>query len=179
MNDKGHKTDAPAKTPQSTNDLTHAAPEDHHNRDIYLARYSEHNSRLQTWIGGYGAGLASLLVYQFRTAIGDTRELWKAKGLNAEPAMNSILAGMHEDLSLSLRFVAVAIALQVILLGLNKATQFAQAHMSDQRKEWTGWDKFSVWFSDQYWFDALCDMASVGLLATATVWGIKALGITP
>jgi hypothetical protein len=28
----------------------------HHKKEQYLARYAERNARLQTWIGGYGAG---------------------------------------------------------------------------------------------------------------------------
>jgi hypothetical protein len=169
-------TDADPKTTAATPEKL---PEDYHEKAVYLARYSEHNARLQTWIGGYGAGLASLLVYQFRTAVGDTRELWRNKGPKADAALNAVLAEMHYELSCSLRLIAAAIAIQVVLLALNKSTQFAQAHMSDQQIDWSPWDKFSIWFSDKYWFDALCDIASICLLATATVFGIEALGLTP
>src|SRR5258708_40355771 len=41
---------------QAATAATQAAGKYHHKTETYLARYAEHNARLQTWIGGYGAG---------------------------------------------------------------------------------------------------------------------------
>ena len=157
------------------------APEDskyHHKKEAYLARYAEHSARLQTWIGGYGAGLASLLVYQFRTAVADAKELWKsAAGKdNATPLIDK-MTSMHSQLSCALVLIAVALGLQVVLLYLNKATQFAITHSDDNEEKWSLWDKLSEKFSGFYWFDALCDAGSIGLLGLATYEGIRALGL--
>jgi hypothetical protein len=141
----------------------------------YHDRYCEHSSRLQTWIGGYGAGLASLLVYQFRTAVGDTRELWKSKGVPTDGMMNVAIADMHRDLALALRSIAIAIALQVVLLVLNKASQFALANRSKETRRF----RLSHWFSEQYCVDATLDFVSVVLLILATLAGIESLGLTP
>ena len=152
----------------------------HHNVDKYLARYAEHSARLQTWIGGYGAGLASLLVYQFRTALMDTKELWKSHhGADDAPVLIGKTTSMHSQLSCALMLIAVALGLQVIVLLMNKATQFSITHSDDDENNWDGWEKFSEKFSGSYWFDALCDIASVLLLAVATTEGIRALGLLP
>jgi len=152
----------------------------HHDKDKYLARYAEHNARLQTWIGGYGAGLSSLLVYQFRTAIGDAKELWKsAAGADNAPTILLKVAGMHERLSYALVLIAVALGLQVVLLNLNKATQFSITHSDEDETKWTWWENVSEKFSALYSFDALCDAASIGLLGMATYEGILALGLVP
>jgi hypothetical protein len=80
----------------------------------HLARYAEHSSRIQTLIGGYGAGLASLLVYQFRTAVTDTKDSWKVQtGQVASKKLDEILSGMHADLRAALELVAMALAIQV------------------------------------------------------------------
>lgn len=150
---------------------------------VHLERYSERNSRLQTWIGGCGVGFASLLVYQFRTAFSNTQALWQAKGATAAAlsgqALSVVLANMHQDLLYSLRLVAVAIAIQVGLLTLNKHTQLAQAHVSDDDKQWSWWEQFSIWCCNQSWIELRCELASIGLLALATVFGLEALGIQP
>lgn len=151
----------------------------HHDKDAYLARYAEHNARLQTWIGGYGAGLASLLVYQFRTAIADAKDLWKSASGGADNARPLIdkLTSMHSELSCALVLIAAALGLQVVLLFLNKATQFAITHSDDNQANWDWWERLSEKFSGFYWFDALCDAGSIGLLGLATYEGIRALGL--
>lgn len=150
----------------------------HHDKETYLARYAEHNARLQTWIGGYGAGLASLLVYQFRTAIGDAKELWRsAAGTNNAPALIAKTTSMHNQLSCALMLIAIALGLQVVLLYLNKATQFSITHSDEDETKWNWWERHSEKFSGLYWFDALCDAGSIGLLGLATYEGIRALGL--
>jgi hypothetical protein len=150
----------------------------HHKKEAYLARYAEHNARLQTWIGGYGAGLASLLVYQFRTAIADAKEFWKsAAGTDNGTPLIDKMTSMHSQLSCALVLIAVALGLQVVLLYMNKATQFAITHSDDDEEKWSLWDKLSEKFSGFYWFDALCDAGSIGLLGLATYEGIRALGL--
>jgi hypothetical protein len=150
----------------------------HHKAETYLARYAEHNARLQTWIGGYGAGLASLLVYQFRTAIGDAKDLWKsASGADNAPALIAKMTDMRSELACALLLIAFALGLQVALLCLNKATQFSIAHSNEDEDEWNLWEKFSERFSGWYSFDAACDIGSVGLLSIATYEGIRALGL--
>jgi hypothetical protein len=150
----------------------------HHKTETYLARYAEHNARLQTWIGGYGAGLASLLVYQFRTAIGDTKELWKsASGADNAQALIAKMTSMHNELSCALMLIAIALGLQVVLLFLNKATQFSIAHSDEDETKWNLWETFSEMFSGWYSFDAVCDVGSIGLLGFATYEGIRALGL--
>jgi hypothetical protein len=152
----------------------------HHKKEQYLARYAEHNARLQTWIGGYGAGLASLLVYQFRTAIADSKELWKsAAGTDNAPALIAKMTNMHSQLSCALSLIAIALGLQVVLLYLNKSTQFAITHSDNDQARWSPWERISEKFSSLYWFDALCDAGSIGLLVVATYEGIKALGLVP
>lgn len=151
---------------------------------VYLARYAEHNSRLQTWIGGYGAGLASLLVYQFRTAVTDTKALWQANGgataaILAGNPLDALLSEMHLRLSHSLRLIALALAIQVTLLTLNKYTQLAQAHAPDDTANQSRWQRVAIWICNQSWIDLVCDVASIVLLAAATVYGVKALGIQP
>jgi hypothetical protein len=150
----------------------------HHKTEAYLARYAEHNARLQTWIGGYGAGLASLLVYQFRTAIGDAKELGKsASEANHAPALVAKMTSMHNELSCALMLIALALGLQVVLLFLNKATQFSIAHSDEDEDKWNLWEKLSERFSGWYSFDAACDVGSIGLLGLATYEGIRALGL--
>jgi hypothetical protein len=150
----------------------------HHNKDTYLARYAEHNARLQTWIGGYGAGLASLLVYQFRTAIGDAKELWKsATGADNAPVLIAKTTSMHSQLSCALTLIAIALGFQVVLLYLNKATQFSITHSDEDESKWNWWEKLSESFSGLYLFDALCDVGSISLLGLATYEGIRALGL--
>jgi hypothetical protein len=152
----------------------------HHNTGTYLARYAEHNARLQTWIGGYGAGLASLLVYQFRTAIADAKELGKSSsGADHAPALIAKMTSMHNELSCALMLIALALGLQVVLLFLNKATQFSIAHSDEDEGKWNPWEKFSERFSGWYSFDAACDVGSIGLLGLATYEGIRALGLVP
>jgi hypothetical protein len=152
----------------------------HHKKEAYLARYAEHNARLQTWIGGYGAGLASLLVYQFRTAISDAKELWRSHGGTDTAAAPVIkLTNMHAELACALTLIAIALALQVVLLYLNKATQFAITHSDEEEANWSRWEGISEWFSGFYWFDAVCDAVSIGLLGLATYEGIRALGLVP
>jgi hypothetical protein len=73
--------------------------------------------------------------------------------------------------------IAVALGLQVVLLYLNKATQFSITHSDEDETKWSPWEKISEKFSGLYWFDALCDAGSVGLLGVATYAGIKALGL--
>jgi hypothetical protein len=150
----------------------------HHETEAYLARYAEHNARLQTWIGGYGAGLASLLVYQFRTAIGDAKELGKsASEADHAPALIAKMTSMHNELSCALMLIALALGVQVVLLFLNKATQFSIAHSDEDEDKWNPWEKFSERFSGWYSFDAACDVGSIGLLGLATYEGIRALGL--
>jgi hypothetical protein len=152
----------------------------HHKKEAYLARYAEHNARLQTWIGGYGAGLASLLVYQFRTAISDAKELWRSHGgADTAAALVIKLTNMHAELACALALIAIALALQIVLLYLNKATQFAITHSDEDEANWSSWEKISEWFSGFYWFDAVCDAVSIGLLGLATYEGIRALGLVP
>jgi len=150
---------------------------------VYLARYAEHSSRLQTWIGGYGAGLASLLVYQFRTAVGDTKALWEARGATAAllrgNPLDVVLWEMHLRLSQSLRLIAVALAIQVALLTLNKYTQLVQAHAPDDVAEQTCGQRLAISICNHSWIDLVCDVASIGLLALGTVYGLEALGIQP
>jgi hypothetical protein len=149
-------------------------------RQNFLERYAEHSSRLQTWIGAYGAGLASLLVYQYRTAVSDARALLQTTSVVAGTTSFSIQAQiepMHHALVVSLTLIAVGLALQVILLFLNKWSQFKIAHAPDRRAGWTPSQTAANWFSEQFWFDGLCDVGSALLLGIATYLGVRALGL--
>ena len=144
----------------------------------HLARHSEHNSRLQTWIGSYGAGLASLLVYQFRTAVADTKDSWKAHTSNAASAkLDAIVGQMHADLRAALAVVAMALALQVVLLFINKATQAALANPDKEGTIAEWWYAQSCNISLRYSIDVACDTGSIVLLAYATIRGLNALRI--
>ena len=140
--------------------------DDHHDAKTYLGRYAEHNSRLQNWIGAYGAGLASMLVYQFRTSINDVRGI--ARSATKVSGQSTFDLGiqieeMHHALALSFKLIAAALGVQILLLFLNKTSQFALAHMDENQKEWSRFDRLAEWFSRKYIFDAACDIASVGL----------------
>ena len=149
---------------------------DAHPASVHVARYSEHASRLQNWIGGYGAGLGSLLVYQYRTALSSVAETWpKSPPPQGAVALNAVMASMHAALSIAFILIAFAIAAQVSLLGLNKLTQLTLANMSENEKEWSAWDKSAAWVSRQYWLDAICDLTSIFLLVVATYYGLLAL----
>lgn len=151
---------------------------DLHERPTYVARYAEHSSRLQTWIGAYGAGLASALVYQFRTAIADARAQSGIGDLAARLRIEDDIFVMHYALGHSLRLIAAALGAQILLLLLNKTSQFAIAHMDDNASKWTRSDRAAEWFSDQYWFDLLCDLVAIGLLVRATFYATSALGLS-
>ncbi len=84
---------------------------------------------------------------------------------------------MHSELSCALMLIAFALGLQVVLLYLNKATQFSIAHSDQDETKWSYLEKFSNWFSGLYRFDAFCDAGSIVLLGFATYEGIRALGL--
>jgi hypothetical protein len=154
--------------------------DDYHDRKTYLERYSEHSARLQNWIGAYGAGLATMLAYQFRTAISDARDLARTATRNSDPPVFVIqdhISWMHYALAWSFKLIALALAAQILLLFLNKSSQFAIAHASEDAKEWSPFERVSEWFSRKFVFDAACDLASVSLLGAATYYGIAALGL--
>jgi hypothetical protein len=155
--------------------------DDHHDAKTYLGRYAEHNSRLQNWIGAYGGGLASMLVYQFRTSINDVRGIARTATKVSERYTFDLgvqIEQMHHALALSFKLIALALGLQILLLFLNKTSQFALAHMYADQSEWSIFDRVAEWFSQKYIFDATCDIASIGLLAVATLYGMRALGLT-
>jgi hypothetical protein len=119
-----------------------------------------------------------LLVYQFRAALADVKELGKAAvGPYAPQALIAKISTMHSQLSCALMVIALALGLQVVLLYLNKATQFAITHSDEDPAKWSCWETISEKFSGLYWFDALCDFGSIGLLVVATYEGIGALGL--
>jgi hypothetical protein len=154
--------------------------DDFHDRATYVARYAEHSSRLQTWIGAYGAGLASALVYQFRTALGEENDSikdfpWPSAG-RAEGFAR--IDAMHMDLRSALMLIAFALAIQVLLLFLNKGTQFSLAHLDDDEKQWSWLDRRTEWLSHQYLIDMACDAGSIVLLALATFKAMRALGLS-
>jgi hypothetical protein len=128
----------------------------------YLKRYAEHNSRLQTWIGAYGAGLASLLIYQYR---------------NIPPSAIGALIKGHAPLVRALVLIATGLIPQVLLLLANKTSQFYIAHADDDKSKWSRRERVSQWFSDVYLFDLFCDVASLVLLALATWQGLSALAL--
>lgn len=128
----------------------------------YLERYSEHARRLQTWIGGFGAGLASVLLYQFRTY--------------SETLDESKLPAARENLGSALTLIAIAIAIQVSLLLLNKFTQFILANPPAERKH-RSYTR-AEWLSERWEVDFVGDVLSVASLTWATVCGLTAIGIT-
>ena len=150
-----------------------------HDRATHLGRYSEHNSRLQTWIGGYGAGLATALIYQFRTVLDDARQALKAVS-PLDPAHDAAvlqIATTKMYLRHSLELIALALSLQIALLMLNKGSQWRLAHMGNDRQSWNWRCRLAHWFSGKYIFDIVCDIGSVGLLAIATYKAMQALSI--
>jgi len=154
--------------------------DDFHERATYVSRYAEHSSRLQNWIGGYGAGLASMLVYQFRTAVSDARDSIKTGTrirVDSPEEVVQHIAAMHRELATSFTLIAAALGVQIFILFLNKATQFSVAHADEDESKWTRIDRLAEWCSRQFSIDAVCDLASVLLLAWATVAGIGALGL--
>jgi len=154
--------------------------DDFHDRKTYLDRYGEHSARLQNWIGAYGAGLATMLAYQFRTAVNDAREIVRTASPTTDPAffnMKFHIEWMHETLARSFELIAFALGVQIFLLFLNKASQFALAHTPDAAKDWSRFDRAANWFSSIFAFDAVCDLTSVVLLGFATYYGIEALGL--
>lgn len=142
----------------------------------HLERYGEHARRLQMWIGAYSAGLASLLIYQFRTA---TQEVSARIALEATDAAKAAamvkakLAEMQYAMELALKLIAAAILLQVVLLIVNKSTQFVLAN-----RESNTWPyKCAEWTSDQFWVDVIADLGGVVLLIIATSEALHAIGI--
>ena len=122
-----------------------------------------------------------MLVYQFRTALSDARELARTATLLSPKSPDDLavqVAAMHAALQVSFQLIAVALGIQVILLFSNKASQFAIAHADDDSSKWSRSEKFWEWFSRQYIFDAVCDLFSVTLLGCATYYGIAALHLT-
>lgn len=150
--------------------------------DSHLGRYAEHARRLQTWIGAYGVGLASLLIYQYRTAVGEVRAEIKA-ALADDPAGVAAsagaldLAGMKDDLRQAFVLIAIAISLQVALLVLNKASQYAVAHTPSDDNARGVLHRVADRVSQAYWIDLMADLGSIGLLACATYAGLGALGL--
>jgi hypothetical protein len=157
-------------------------------RDAHRTRYAEHSRTLQTWIGAYGVGLASLLVYQFRTALDDVlprfhyKDAYHAKQMQMIDFVGNVKAtgaAMAADLNLAFNLIALAISLQVVLLLVNKATQFRLAHAPRARQQWKPLDRAAERVSGWFLLDIGFDIASVALLAWATVAGLKALAFMP
>lgn len=153
--------------------------DDFHDRSTYLARYAEHSSRLQNWIGGYGAGLASALIYQFRAANNDAIESLKNLPLSSTAYLNGQrrITDMHYDLKTSLTLIAVALGLQIVLLFLNKISQWSLTHMDGDASKWSFSDRLGEWFSRQIVIDAALDISSVLLLGVSTFEALKALSL--
>lgn len=122
-------------------------------------RYREHARRLQTWLGAYAAGLASLLVIHFHDGIG----LAPTKMLNS--------------LSCSLRLIGLALSFQVFLLLTNKFTQYYVADVPEGNGGSTFLEKAACRITMWFWVDVVCDLATVGLLTIATIRGLSALGV--
>lgn len=134
-------------------------------------RYIEHSRRLQTWLGAYAAGLASLLVIHFRDASEAVHRL--------DPAIaDAIAAKMTQSLSCSLWLIGFAIAAQVALLVVNKATQFYVEDIPENKDGESWIERFAQKISTWFWIDVLADVASISLLVRATMRGLNALGLS-
>lgn len=147
---------------------------DFHDRGTYVSRYSEHSSRLQNWIGAYGAGLASLLVYHFRTAVTDAQSPANS-AQSVEVAAH--IAAMHSQLTSAFESIAAALALQVTLLFINKWSQFHLAHTPEEDSDWSPRHYGANFLSEAFLIDNLLDLGSIILLGLATMQGLKALGL--
>ena len=153
--------------------------------EAHLERYREHARRLQTWIGAYGAGLATLLVLHFRDAVG---ELFNNADREAHIVDEELIplffkarmeaAGMKDHLREALWLIGIALACQVALLFVNKVTQFYVSHASPDATA-RNWRERASWrVADWYWIDLICDCASVVLLTVATFEGVAAMGLS-
>ena len=135
-------------------------------------RYIEHSRRLQTWLGAYAAGLASLLVIHFRDA-SEAVHRW-----SSVPVADATIAKMAQSLSCSLRLIGFAIAAQVALLLLNKITQFVIEHIPNPNDGETCCERAAQKISNWFWLDVLADVVSISLLVIATMRGLNALGLS-
>lgn len=121
-----------------------------------------------------------MLVYQYRTAIGDARDLAQAADLPLKATSDLLarhIAGMHNALATAFLLIAISLAIQVALLFLNKWSQFTIAHTAGAKTEWSWNEKLADWLSEMFFVDVICDVSSAMLLGFATVSGIKALGL--
>ena len=88
------------------------------------------------------------------------------------------VAQMTDALWAALLLIGLAILLQVVLLVVNKITQFYVEDVPERAAEWTVMQRVACRVSTWFWLGLVCDLGSIGLLALATKRGLQALGLT-
>jgi hypothetical protein len=125
--------------------------------DGYFKAYEEYSRTLRNWLTAYGIGAPVILL--------SNEKIWLA-----------VLAS--EKALLASAFFLGAVSIQVILAALNKSLMWA-LYFGTEHPEFRSRRRYRVadWFSEQFWFDFICDSISVILLAVATLLVIRAVVI--
>jgi hypothetical protein len=144
-------------------------------RARHQERYIEHARRLQTWIGGYGVGLAGLFVVQARTTLAEIRLINPGLSEVAHTAALAIADLEAERITTALAkvfvLIGIALAMQVVILLVNKVTQLEMAHFEGAKAQ-SWWTRACSRVADWDLLDLLADVVSIGFLAWATYEGL-------
>ena len=121
----------------------------------FYEAYVDYSRTLRTWLVAYGVGAPVLFV--------SNEAARKAIGVSG-------LAG-----SVAVLFL-LGVFIQVLLSTVNKAAMWA-CYYGEVEPSFKNTKRYKVsdWVSERLWIDILCDVASIGLFATASYFVIRAL----